>query len=215
MTVTDFDQMPAPWASQGPALYVQGRMHRHGDWPVDKVLDEYYAGFGRAEAEVRAYFAHWEQVTYSDVTEQAYRAGPKSPLVIPPITDNPEHRLYRWSELFITDDDLAKGRALLEKARLVQPDIDLRFPVFRSLREKGVRVKTGFKYGTHFRAYSSDPNRTHADFLVHVYPDDARVDWQEISRGIRVAHGVNKRILFSSPAMVEKNEFMELTWVRP
>jgi len=28
-----------------------------------------------------------------------------------------EHRLYRWSELFITDDHLAKGRTLLEKAR--------------------------------------------------------------------------------------------------
>ena len=36
VTVTDFDQRPAPWASQRPALYVQGRMHRHGDWPVQK-----------------------------------------------------------------------------------------------------------------------------------------------------------------------------------
>ena len=117
MTVTDFDQRPAPWASQGPALYVQGRMHRHGDWPVDKVLDEYYGGFARAKAEVRAYFAHWEQVTYSELTENAYRAGWKSPQVIPPITNNHEHRLYRWSELFITDDDFAKGRTLLEKAR--------------------------------------------------------------------------------------------------
>jgi len=102
-----------------------------------------------------------------------------------------------------------------EWAERVQPDFSLRYPVYRQLRNKGMRVKTGFKYGTHFRAYTSDPDSSHADYLVHVHPSDHTMDWQEISRGIRVAHGVNKRVLFTSPELADKNEFLELAWVRP
>ncbi|MCK4614347.1 MAG: tRNA-intron lyase [Thermoplasmata archaeon] len=96
-----------------------------------------------------------------------------------------------------------------------QPDFPLRYPAYRDLRERGLRVKTGFKYGTHFRAYSSDPELTHADFLVHLYPDGARLDWQEIGRGVRVAHGVKKRMVFSTPSLAEGGMFLELAWVRP
>jgi len=102
-----------------------------------------------------------------------------------------------------------------DRAGTAQADFSLRYPAYSLLRKKGMRVKTGFKYGTHFRAYSSDPDSSHADLLVHVFPDGARLDWQEISRGIRVAHGVNKRIIFTSPGSVEKDEFLELAWVRP
>lgn len=104
---------------------------------------------------------------------------------------------------------------LFATAQREQPDVDLRYRVYRQLRDRGVRVKTGFKYGTHFRAYSMNPHRSHADYLVHVFPDGTTVDWQEISRGIRVAHGVNKRILFTTPLLVERNEFLELAWVKP
>ncbi len=104
---------------------------------------------------------------------------------------------------------------LHRRAGEAQSDIELRYPIFRLLRDRGIRVKTGFKYGTHFRAYSGDPDRSHADFLVHVIAEGAKVDWQEISRGIRVAHGVKKKIIFTNPEMVEGSEFLELTWVRP
>ena len=119
LVITDFDQIGAPYANQGPALYVQARMHHRGDWPVDRILDEYFCGFGKAEAEVRAYFDHWEEVTHSDATVEAYQTSHKSPLVIPAINDNPEHRIYRWSELFIPDEVVRKGRALLETAKQV------------------------------------------------------------------------------------------------
>jgi tRNA-intron endonuclease len=102
-----------------------------------------------------------------------------------------------------------------KEATFVQPDFFLRYSGYRKLREQGLRVKTGFKYGTHFRAYTANPGHTHADFLVHLYPDRSEMDWQEISRGVRVAHGVNKRILFSTPSLAEDNQFLELAWIRP
>lgn len=104
---------------------------------------------------------------------------------------------------------------LMSRAGQEQPDIALRYHVYRQLRENGVRMKTGFKYGTHFRAYTADPDKSHADFLVHVLQDNGAIDWQEISRGIRVAHGVRKRILFTNPDMSKDGEFLELAWVRP
>ena len=63
MIATDFDSLTGQYSNQGPNMYVLARIQTQGDRPVDEILDEYYAGFGRAEAEVRAYFDHWEAVS--------------------------------------------------------------------------------------------------------------------------------------------------------
>lgn len=60
MIGTDFDSLTGMWATQGPNLYVLGRMHATPLADPQAVLAEYYAGFGPAAEEVRAYFAHWE-----------------------------------------------------------------------------------------------------------------------------------------------------------
>lgn len=112
MLATDFDMVPGQWSTQGPALYVLGRIHHKGDWSVDKILDEYYGGFGAAESAVRAYFAYWERITNA-VTPEHYEAGWKSK----GITDNPEHRFYRWAAHIFTAEVMAEGRRLLEVAR--------------------------------------------------------------------------------------------------
>ena len=60
---TKFDSLSGQWGSKGPDYYVLTRMHVHPDWPVAKVLDEYYAGFGKATTAVKRYFEYWEQVS--------------------------------------------------------------------------------------------------------------------------------------------------------
>lgn len=79
----------------------------------------------------------------------------------------------------------------------LQPDIDYRLPVFKDLKERKMIVKTGFKFGTHFRVYTSNPNETHAEYLVHVVDKNFRSVWSEISRAVRLAHSVNKEIVFA------------------
>ena len=112
LIATDFDLIPGPWATEGPAYYVLGRIHRRADWPVDKILDEYFSGFGPAKDTVKAYFTHWEKVTDS-VTQEYYDEGWNAR----GISDNPEHRFFRWAEHIFTPDVMASGWALLEKAR--------------------------------------------------------------------------------------------------
>ena len=60
---TDFDSLTGMWGTQGPNLYVLGRLQARPDLEVDAVLDEYYNGFGPAAGAVRDYFARWEKVT--------------------------------------------------------------------------------------------------------------------------------------------------------
>ncbi len=78
-----------------------------------------------------------------------------------------------------------------------QPDISLRAAVFNDLKQRGMLVKTGFKFGTHFRGYTQMPDKSHAEYLIHVITPAFQSSWAEISRAIRLAHSVNKTFIFA------------------
>ena len=56
-----FDSLTGQWAAHGPKLYVHVRLHAKPELTVEAILDEYYAAFGPAAAEVREYFEYWER----------------------------------------------------------------------------------------------------------------------------------------------------------
>jgi tRNA-intron endonuclease len=105
-------------------------------------------------------------------------------------------------------------KAFLKIARERQSEFDQRLQAYTDLRDKGLVVKTGFKYGTHFRVYQGAPSNTHARFLMHAVPQDFKTTWPELSRAVRLAHGVRKEILFSR-VLPEKMEYIEFKRVRP
>ena len=102
---------------------------------------------------------------------------------------------------------------LLREARAAQPDFALRLRAYEDLTGRGVITKTGFKYGAHFRAYEGDPEVHHAKYLVHVVPRGHRGAWPEISRAVRLAHGVKKQILFGEVG--PEVRYVKLERVRP
>ena len=93
-------------------------------------------------------------------------------------------------------------------------DIELILTVFKDLKKRGLIVKTGFKFGAHFRAYTKKPEETHAEYLIHVVNKKYKVLWAEISRAVRLAHSVNKEIIF---AKVEgkKIDYIKFGRLRP
>ncbi len=111
-----------------------------------------------------------------------------------------------------TDRPIGLAR-LIKEARAVQPDFDLRLRAYEDLMARGVIAKTGFKYGSHFRAYEGDPETHHAKYLVHALPKGYRGMWPEISRAVRLAHGVKKQILFGEVG--EDVRYVKLERVRP
>ncbi len=102
---------------------------------------------------------------------------------------------------------------LLREAKAIQPDFALRLRAYEDLTARGVISKTGFKYGAHFRAYEGDPDVNHAKYLVHVVPKGHRGAWPEISRAVRLAHGVKKQILFGEVG--PEVRYVKLERVRP
>jgi len=87
--------------------------------------------------------------------------------------------------------------ALRAAARERAPDLDLREAVHRDLRARGLLVRTGFKFGTHFRAYRKGTQEEHAPYLVHALREDAAEDAARVAGFVRLAHAVRKRLLFA------------------
>jgi tRNA-intron endonuclease len=88
----------------------------------------------------------------------------------------------------------------IRRAKAIEPEFAMKLDVYADLRDRGFVVKTGFKFGSHFRAYEQieDVDRIpHSKYLVHAIPKDFIVMLPEMSRAIRLAHGVRKRMIFA------------------
>ena len=97
--------------------------------------------------------------------------------------------------------------------RHTQDGFGYRYKAYADLRAKGLLVKAGFKYGTHFRLYEEDPNDCHARYLVHAVPASTTAVWPEISRIVRLSGGVRKEILFCRVG--ESIEYLSFKWFKP
>jgi tRNA-intron endonuclease len=87
-----------------------------------------------------------------------------------------------------------------QRAEAIEPEFAQKLSVYADLRDRGFVVKTGFKFGSHFRAYEQveDVDKIpHSKYLVHALPEDFVVTLPEMSRAVRLAHGVRKRMIFA------------------
>ncbi|MCD6299282.1 MAG: tRNA-intron lyase [Thermoplasmata archaeon] len=88
-------------------------------------------------------------------------------------------------------------KSTIRYARKIQPDIERRLCAYRDLRKAGLIPKTGFKFGSHFRVYREQIGEGHAQYLVHVIPENYMSTWTEISRAVRLANSVRKQMIFA------------------
>ncbi len=88
----------------------------------------------------------------------------------------------------------------VERARSIEKDFDMKFRVYRDLRDRNLVVKTGFKFGSHFRVYKNVKGLDrvpHSEYLVHSVPEDYVFHLPGISRSVRLAHSVRKEMVFA------------------
>jgi tRNA-intron endonuclease len=104
---------------------------------------------------------------------------------------------------------------LRRRAHRLDPRFVERLAAYSALRTRGLVVKTGFKYGAHFRAYPRSPETTHARYLVQAVPDGHVATWPEVAGGVRVAQGVRKEYLLGAVAPDGSVRFLELERIRP
>ncbi len=88
------------------------------------------------------------------------------------------------------------------------------YETYEDWRLRGYVVKTGFKFGSHFRIYfpGASPVKSdkwiHSKHVLHVFPKDQRLLISEWSRAVRVAHGVKKTFILGIPEL-KKKDYMD------
>lgn len=83
------------------------------------------------------------------------------------------------------------------------------YAVYKDLRERGYLVKTGFKFGTHFRVYDRGVKlkrgpkapHEHTKWIVHAVAEESAFSLPEFSRAVRLAHNIRATMLW---AVVDK-----------
>jgi tRNA-intron endonuclease len=104
----------------------------------------------------------------------------------------------------------------MAKARQIENEFDLKYSVYRDLRERKLVVKTGFKFGTHFRVYKQVDRLEkvpHSEYLVHTVPMDHIFLPPVLSRAVRLAHSVRKQMIFAYPD--EDVKYLEIRRLKP
>lgn len=117
---------------------------------------------------------------------------------------------------FVEAEALRRRGVLAVPAGLPErnPEAARVLPVHLALRAKGAVPKSGFRFGTHLRAYRNAPDDGHAEWLVHCGLQDETLPWSALSRGVRLAHGVRKAFLVAIPGP-DGPVFAQLAWFRP
>ncbi len=104
-------------------------------------------------------------------------------------------------------------KKLLKIARKRREDFPALYEVYEDWRIRGFVLKTGFKFGTHFRLYfpGASPTRAtdewiHSKHVIHAFPRKSRMIISEWARAIRVAHSVKKTFILAIPGEKGKEE---------
>jgi tRNA-intron endonuclease len=85
-------------------------------------------------------------------------------------------------------------------ASSIEPDFLRKYRAYADIRNSGLVPKTGFKFGTHFRVYSQvslTGKMPHSEYLVHAIPWDHVFMLPVMSRAVRLANSVRKRMLYA------------------
>jgi len=105
----------------------------------------------------------------------------------------------------------------VKKAQKLEPNIWVRYCVFRDMRNRGYVVKTALKFGADFRVYDRGvkPGEDHARWIVYPVRESSTLTWHDFSAKNRVAHSTKKRLLIG--VVDEENDvtYYEIRWMRP
>jgi len=132
--------------------------------------------------------------------------------------------------------DLMEGLYLLEKKRLrvidpgtersvgkshlsrlaarIYQGFSQAYKVYKHLRDKGLVVTPGIRFGADFAVYERGPGIDHAPFLVSVKRKDETMGTFEIVRAGRLATTVRKQFTIAVPDAKNEIDYLVFGWFR-
>ncbi len=121
------------------------------------------------------------------------------------------------------DRKLVKFNQLLELALKKDKRIQEKYTVYQDLRDRGLVVKTGFKFGCDFRVYQrgvgvkkgpKGPGE-HTKWIVFTIPEDYTCSFAELSRAVRLAHSIRARMLWAIVDNESGVTYLEVVRTKP
>ena len=119
-------------------------------------------------------------------------------------------------DVFVKEKKITK-KELLKKLQRFDKKIQVKYPVFKDLRERGYIVKTALKFGAEFRVYEKGarPGKKHAKWIVFTDYESGKLTWHEFSAKSRVAHATRKNLLLAIVDEEGDITYYETKWIRP
>ena len=116
-----------------------------------------------------------------------------------------------------------KFNQLLASGLKLDTRLHERFIVYDDLRERGLTVKTGFKFGCDFRVYKrgvspkEGPKSSgeHTRWIVSVVPENYTCSFHELSRAVRLSHSIRARMLWAIVDSENNVTYYEVLRLRP
>jgi len=104
---------------------------------------------------------------------------------------------------------------LRRRARKLYEEFDLKYAVYRDLRNQGLIVTPGIKYGCDFAVYKHGPGVDHAPYMVSVKERRDEVTATDIVKAGRLATTVRKRFIIAVPDLeAERIRYLIFKWFK-
>jgi len=181
----------------------------------------------RADVElIENFLVVWDSVAGSELYRMGYYgkplgiAKPKVPEFTVPLILDLMEGLYLVEEKKITvyegsNKEKVSLRKLRQKAKQLYEEFDDKYTVYRDLRDSGLIVTPGIKFGCDFAVYKHGPGVEHAPYMVSVKRAKAEMTATEIVKTGRLATTVRKRFIIAVPDLEkDKVSYLIFKWFR-
>ena len=113
------------------------------------------------------------------------------------------------------DDSKVSLKKLRQKAKQLYDEFEEKYAVYRDLRESGLIVTPGIKFGCDFAVYKYGPGVEHAPYMVSVKRVGSEISATEIVKAGRLATTVRKRFIIAVPDLAaDKVKYLIFKWFK-
>jgi tRNA-intron endonuclease len=147
-------------------------------------------------------------------------AKPKIPEFKVPLILDLMEGVYLTEKGIITVHEAGEKRKvglkqLQQKAKQLYDEFDEKYVVYQDLRESGLIVTPGIKFGCDFAVYKYGPGVEHAPYMVSVKDAGSEISATEIVKAGRLATTVRKRFIIAVPDLAtEKTRYLIFKWFK-
>jgi tRNA-intron endonuclease len=106
-------------------------------------------------------------------------------------------------------------KKLRQKAKQLYEEFDEKYAVYHDLRDNGLIVTPGIKFGCDFAVYKHGPGVEHAPYMVSVKSAKSEITATEIVKAGRLATTVRKRFIIAVPDLEkERIRYVMFKWFK-